>query len=84
MRQILASHTASISELKKSPSALIEKAGEEVVAILTHNRPSAYLVPSTVYEAMLQELEKYRAVEEVQEYTLAEEAVLEDWDGCDA
>jgi hypothetical protein len=41
-------------------------------------------VPSTVYEAMLQELEKYRAVEEVQEYTLAEEAVLEDWDGCDA
>ena len=50
MQTIQANFTASISELKKSPAQILKQAGDNVVAILNHNVPSAYLVPSTVYE----------------------------------
>lgn len=53
MRTILANYTASITELKQSPSKLIEEAGNEPIAILNHNTPSAYLVPSAYYERIM-------------------------------
>ena len=46
MESVLASCSASISELKKNPSALIDKSDGEPIAILNHNRPTAYLVPA--------------------------------------
>ena len=49
MQPILANYTASITELKKSPTQLLNDAGDEVIAILNHNIPSAYLVPSKLY-----------------------------------
>jgi len=55
MIRILANYTTSISELKKSPSSIVENANGESIAILNHNRPSAYLVPSEVYEKMMDE-----------------------------
>lgn len=56
MEQVLASRSVSITELKRSPSAVLEQAGSEPVAILNHNRPTAYLLPPHVYEAMLERL----------------------------
>lgn len=56
MEQLLASRSVSITELKRSPSAVLEQAGSEPVAVLNHNRPAAYLVPPHVYEAMLERL----------------------------
>src|SRR5574343_1350777 len=56
MEQVLASRSVSITELKRSPSAVLEQAGSEPVAVLNHNRPAAYLVPPHVYEAMLERL----------------------------
>lgn len=56
MEQVLASRSVSITELKRSPSAVIEQAGSEPVAVLNHNRPAAYLLPPHVYEAMLERL----------------------------
>ncbi|KAB7884550.1 type II toxin-antitoxin system Phd/YefM family antitoxin [Poseidonibacter ostreae] len=53
MQPILANYTASISELKKSPTQLLKNAGDEAVAILNHNVASAYLVPSSLYEKMM-------------------------------
>lgn len=50
MSPILSPLSASISELKKNPSQLIEQAGGETVAILNHNKPTAYLVPAAAYE----------------------------------
>lgn len=50
MSPILSPYSASISELKKNPSQLIERAGGETVAILNHNKPTAYLVPADTYE----------------------------------
>ena len=67
MRRILSNYTASISELKKSPSAVIEEAEGEAVAILNHNKPSAYLVPSELYEKMMEIVEDYYLAQEVEE-----------------
>ncbi|MBU3696565.1 type II toxin-antitoxin system Phd/YefM family antitoxin [Dechloromonas sp.] len=53
---VLASRSVSITELKRSPSAVIEQAGSEPVAVLNHNKPAAYLLPPHVYEAMLERL----------------------------
>jgi len=50
MNSILSPYSASISELKKNPSQLIERAGGETVAILNHNKPTAYLIPAETYE----------------------------------
>ena len=67
MTRILANYTTSISELKKSPSSIIENANGQSIAILNHNRPSAYLVPSEVYEKMMDMLEEYYLIQEVKE-----------------
>ncbi|MFZ2396128.1 MAG: type II toxin-antitoxin system Phd/YefM family antitoxin [Smithella sp.] len=60
MKTVLASCSASISELKKNPSALIDQAGGEPVAILNHNRPTAYLIPAETYEQLMEKLEDYQ------------------------
>ncbi len=57
MRQILADYSASISELKKNPSALLTEANGSPVAILNHNKPAAYLVPAETYEWMMEMLD---------------------------
>ncbi len=59
MESVLAGCSASISELKKNPSALIEQSDGEPIAILNHNKPTAYLIPAETYEAMLEKIEDY-------------------------
>jgi antitoxin StbD len=53
MRSIYAEKSVSISELKKSPSSVIKKAGKEAIAVLNHNVPNAYIVPSETYEKLM-------------------------------
>jgi len=65
MTRILANYTTSISELKKSPSSVIENANGESIAILNHNKASAYLVPSEVYENMMDMLDEYFLIKEL-------------------
>jgi len=60
MKVVLASCSASVSELKKNPSALIDQAEGEPIAILNHNKPTAYLVPAETYEQLMEKLEDYR------------------------
>ena len=60
MKSILANCSASISELKKNPSALIDESEGEPIAILNHNRPTAYLIPAATYEALMERLEDYQ------------------------
>lgn len=57
MHQIYAEYSASISELKRNPGAVLEEAGEAPIAILSHNKPVAYLIPSLAYEILLEQLE---------------------------
>jgi antitoxin StbD len=67
MQAILANYTASITELKKSPTQILEQAGNEAVAILNHNVASAYLVPSELYEKMMNIVDDYYLSKEVEE-----------------
>jgi len=57
MKQVLSSYSASISELKKNPTALLNEAGGSPIAILNHNVPTAYLIPAETYEWLMDKLE---------------------------
>jgi len=57
MQRIHARSSVSISDLKKNPSGIITQAQGEAVAILNHNRATAYLVPAASFEAMLEQLD---------------------------
>ncbi len=57
MKQILSSCSASISELKKNPTALLNEAEGSPIAILNHNVPTAYLIPAETYEWLMDKLE---------------------------
>jgi len=63
MEAILISASISITELKRNPSAVIEAADGEPVAVLVHNRPSAYLVPAETYKRLLDRLEDLELAE---------------------
>ncbi len=65
MQAILSNYSASITELKKSPTNLLNQAGDEAIAILNHNVPSAYLVPSALYEKMMDIIDDYYLSQEV-------------------
>jgi antitoxin StbD len=67
MEPILAGASVSITELKRNPSAVIEAADGESVAVLVHNRPSAYLVPAATYKRLLDRLEDLELAELVRE-----------------
>ncbi len=67
MRQVLASCSASISELKKNPTALLNRAEGAPIAILNHNTPAAYFVPAETYEWLMDKLDDYELAQIVQE-----------------
>lgn len=67
MEAILAGASISITELKGNPSAVIEAADGESVAVLVHNKPSAYLVPAETYKRLLERLEDLELAELVRE-----------------
>lgn len=82
MRPILSAYSASISELKSNPSRLIEQAGGETVAILNHNKPTAYLVPAETFEWISQLIEDQELREIIEqreaEKPLAQEMTLDE------
>ena len=67
MQPIFSKYTASITELKKSPTQILQQAGNEAVAILNHNVTSAYLVPSELYEKMIDTIDDYHLSRTVKE-----------------
>ena len=63
MQRVEASVSVSVSDLKKSPTAVMNEAQGEAVAILNHNRIMAYMVPAETYEAMLDRLDDLHLAE---------------------
>jgi len=59
MDKIYARASVSISDLKKNPSRIINEAEGSPVAILNHNKPSAYLIPAEAFEALMEKFEDY-------------------------
>lgn len=63
MEHILSDASISISELKRNPTAVINAAEGEPVAVLVHNKPSAYLVPAATYRRLLERIEDLELAE---------------------
>lgn len=59
MKQVLADCSVSVSELKKNPTTLLNEADGSVIAILDHNKPTAYLVPAETYKSLMDTLDDY-------------------------
>lgn len=82
MQQIFAPFSATISELRKNPKSLLEKAQDDTVAIFERNAPAAYLVSPAQYERLLNRLEDYELGEIVKarqaEKPFAVEVLLDD------
>jgi antitoxin StbD len=57
MQRVEANLAVSVSDLKKSPSAVLAGAEGQAVAVLNHNRVMAYMVPADAYEAMIERLD---------------------------
>lgn len=53
MQTLHATHVASISELKKNPTKIINDSHGQPVAILNHNTAAAYLIPVETFERMM-------------------------------
>ena len=66
MNKIYAEQATSISELKRSPTRVIEKSGNQSTVILNHNQPSAYLVPKLLFEKMMNIIDDYMLSKSVQ------------------
>ncbi|MBB1178941.1 antitoxin [Pseudomonas sp. FW305-3-2-15-E-TSA4] len=67
MQRVEASIAVSVSDLKKSPSAVMDDAAGQTVAVLNHNRVMAYMVPAAVYEAMIERLDDLALIETVRQ-----------------
>lgn len=67
MDAVLADTSIGITELKKNPSAIIREAGARTIVVLHHNKPSAYLVPASTYEALMDVLDDLQLVPLVQQ-----------------
>ncbi len=52
---------------KKSPRQLLQDSNGEAIAILNHNKPTAYLVPAEKYEMMLDRMEDIELAKIIQE-----------------
>lgn len=63
MEHVHANLSTSISEFKKNPSAVLAQADGETVALLNHNKATAYIVPAKTYEIMLETLENLELLE---------------------
>ena len=77
MKQVLSSCSASISELKKNPTALLNEAEGSPIAILNHNVPAAYLIPAETYEWLMDRLEDMELMQIVNDRALEKDKAIE-------
>jgi antitoxin StbD len=64
---ILADVGVSISDLKRNPAAVVAEAKLHQVAILSRNKPVAYVVSPEVWDHILDVLDERKLVREAQE-----------------
>ncbi len=67
MDVILSNRTVSVTELKRSFSDVLKKADDEAIAILSHNKAEAYLLPAAHYEMLMAYLEDLEDAQLVRE-----------------
>lgn len=67
MPVIYSDFTASITEFKARPKQTVAAAGGKPVAVLSHNEPAFYAVPSALFERIADLLDDYALAEIVRE-----------------
>ncbi len=55
--KMMASVSASITDFKANPNAILKQSGSEVVAVLKSNEPCFYAVPPEIFETMSEAME---------------------------
>ena len=66
IEEVLADACVSVSTLKKKPASIIAEAQLRQVAILSRNRPVAYLISPKVWEHVLDVFAERRLVQEAE------------------
>jgi antitoxin StbD len=64
---IYARTTVSMTDLRRNPSGILQDAGDLPVAVLNHNKPTAYLLSARAYEALLERLDNAELVQVVKQ-----------------
>lgn len=77
MNKIYSNYSVSISELKKNPSAVLKDSGGESVAVLNHNKPTAYLIPADLYGVLMEMAEDYNLAELVKKRQKEKDKAIE-------
>ncbi|MCK5665781.1 MAG: type II toxin-antitoxin system Phd/YefM family antitoxin [Thiotrichaceae bacterium] len=77
MELMLSNYSASISELKKNPTALLNEAQGSPIAILNHNIPAAYLIPAETYKWLMDKLDDVELSQIVNERLHEKEQAIE-------
>lgn len=67
MQRLVTQMAVSVSDLKKSPGAVMDGADGEAVAILNHNKVMAYMVPARAYEAMIERLDDLALIDVIRD-----------------
>lgn len=67
MATIYSDFTASVTEFKARPRQTVEAAGGKPVAVLSHNEPIFYAVPTDLFEQIADILDDYALAEIVRE-----------------
>jgi antitoxin StbD len=57
MHLIRANKVVSVTDLKKNPAQVVNDAGDQPVAVLSHNKPAFYLLAPDVFERLLERLD---------------------------
>ena len=63
MQRVEANIAVSVSDLKKSPTGVMDKAGGQAIAVLNHNRVMAYMIPANTFETMMERLDDLELAE---------------------
>jgi antitoxin StbD len=67
METIFARKAVSVTELKRNLASVLSQAEREAIAILSHNKPAAYLLSAKHYERLLELLEDVEDAKKIRE-----------------
>lgn len=67
METIYADHTISISDFKARPAQIVGETNGKPLAVLAHNKPVFYAVPSRLFQEIANILDDYEIAKVVQE-----------------
>ena len=66
MSKILSNYSVNMKELQKAPSKILDEANGRAIAILDKGEACAYLVPSALYEKLIDIMDDFQLSKDVE------------------